>query len=127
MTNIKFPFNNTLDLIFRQTDFSLQIMGLPAKPYSITLIGLLIILLLAIAATAITERLVGKKPSGGLLLGILFTIFGSALAATYINIPFDFMIEGVRVVAALLGAITIATFVTLIQGSMGGSGGGAKH
>lgn len=126
MTNIVFPFNSTLNLIFRQTDISIQVLGIPATPYKITLIGLLIILILAIAAMAITERLTGKKP-GGVAFGIVVTILGSILAATFILIPFDFEIEGVRIIAALLGAVVIATFYVLIKNQAGGGGGGGKH
>lgn len=119
MINITFPFNSTLDLIFRKTDIAVQVLGFPTTPYRITLIGLLIILILAIAAMAVTERLTGKKP-GGVAFGVLVTIFGSILAATFVRLPFDFAIEGVRIIAALLGAIVIATFYVLIKAQAGG-------
>ncbi|HEV8191583.1 MAG TPA: hypothetical protein VGP82_08870, partial [Ktedonobacterales bacterium] len=80
----------------------------------ITLIGLIIITLLALLVNAITERLTSAKP-GGLLAAIIITILGSILAATYVKLPFDFTIEGVRIIAALLGAVVIAVFYTLIR------------
>lgn len=119
MTNITFPFNGILDTIFRQTDIAVQVVGVPNPPYRITLIGLILILILSIAAMAITERLTGKKP-GGIGAGIAFTLIGSIVAVTFIRLPFDFAIEGVRVIAALLGAVVIATFYVLIKAQMGG-------
>lgn len=119
MINIRFPFDSTLDLIFRKTDFALQVAGLPTTPYRVTLIGLLIILILSIAAMAITEKLTGTKP-GGVMFGIVVTIIGSVLAATFILIPFDFEIEGIRIIAALLGAVVVATFYTLVKTASGG-------
>ena len=82
-------------------------------------IGLIIILIIALAANAITERLTSRK-AGGLLTATLITIIGSAIFQAYVLLPFDFSLEGVRIVAALLGAIVIAVFYTLIRGSAGG-------
>lgn len=130
MLNIQLPFNGTMRLVFRQTDFAVQIAGIPHTPYRITLIGLLIIVLLSIVAMAITEQLTGTKP-GGVLVGIATTIIGSVLTATFILVPFDFMIEGVRVIAALLGAVVVTTFFTLLRSATSGgaahSGGGGGH
>lgn len=113
------PTSGILDKIFHQTVLTLQVLGNPKTPYRLTLIGLLIIMIIAVAANAITEKLTSKKV-GGLFAAVLVTILGSALVAAYVNLPFDFQLEGVRVVAAFLGAIVIAVFYTLLRGSKGG-------
>lgn len=122
--NIVFPFNSTLDLIFRQSWIQISVIGIPAGGYRVSLIGLLIIIILAISANAITERLTGRKP-GGVGFGIVITILGSILTAAYVLLPFDFAIEGVRIIAALLGAVVIATFYTLLR-TQASSGGGKR-
>lgn len=108
------------DLVFHQTYFSLQILGLLNPPFRINLIGLIIIILIAFAANAVTERLTSNK-AGGLFTAVLITLIGSYLFAAFVRFPFDFQLEGVRIVAALLGAIIIAVFYTLIRGQKAGS------
>ena len=49
------PKGSFFDLLFHQTNFSLQILGLLHPPFSINLIGLIIIVLIAFAANAVTE------------------------------------------------------------------------
>lgn len=116
--NVNFiPSSGILNDIFHKTVFTIQIAGFPKTPYSLTLIGLIIILIIAIAANGITERLTSKKV--GLMTAVLITILGSALFAAYVKLPFDFSLEGVRIVAALLGAIVIAVFYTLLRGKGG--------
>ena len=111
------PKGSFFDLVFHQTNFSLQILGLLNPPFQINLIGLLIIVLIAFAANAVTERLTSNK-AGGLLTAVLITLIGSYLFAAFVRFPFDFALEGVRIIAALLGAIIIAVFYTLIRGQM---------
>lgn len=118
INNLNFiPSTGVLDTIFHKTVFTIQIAGFPKTPYRLTLIGLIIIMIIAIAANGITERLTSKKV--GLMTAVLITILGSALFAAYVNLPFDFSLEGVRIVAALLGAIVIAVFYTLLRGKGG--------
>ncbi|MGH2487715.1 MAG: hypothetical protein ACRDHE_17075, partial [Ktedonobacterales bacterium] len=110
------PIHGFLDTVFHKTVFTIRIFGYPkTSPYSLTLIGLLIIVLIAVAANAVTEKLTSKKV-GGLFMAVLVTILGSALVAAYVKLPFDFQVEGVRIIAALLGAVVIAVFYTLIRG-----------
>lgn len=111
------PHSGFWDSLFHQTWVSISIFGNPAGGYKITLIGLIIIALLALLANAITERLTSHKP-GGLAFGVLITILGSLLAAAFIRLPFDFIIEGVHILAALIGAVLIAVFYTLIRSNM---------
>lgn len=113
------PNSGPIDQIFHQTWLEVSVLGAPAGGYRITLIGLLIIVVIALAANAITERLTSSK-AGGLLVATIITIIGSILAATYVKLPFDFAIEGVRIIAALLGAVIIAVFYTLIRSQFKG-------
>jgi uncharacterized membrane protein YeaQ/YmgE (transglycosylase-associated protein family) len=108
------PHSGIWDTIFHQTWIRLSIFGIPNGGYQITLIGLIIIILIALLATAITERLTSRKP-GGLAFGVLITVLGSLLTAAFIRLPWDFIIEGIHIVAALLGAVLIAVFYTLIR------------
>jgi len=112
------PNNGVLDQIFHQTWLSISVLGFPAGGYKITLIGLLIVLVIAIAANGITERLTSRKV-GGLFAAVIVTLIGSWLFSAYVNLPFDFVLEGVRIVAALLGAVVIAVFYTLLRGQGG--------
>jgi hypothetical protein len=117
--NITFPLNGILNTIFRDTWLQISILGFPRDGYRVTLIGLIILAILAFAVNGITERLAGKK-AGGTLVAILITIFGSILVATFVLLPFDFAVEGVRIIASLLGAIVISVFYVLIKGSVSG-------
>ncbi len=113
------PNSGIFDQIFHQTWIQVSVLGAPEGGYRITLIGLIIIALLALLVNAVTERLTSAKP-GGLLAAIIITIVGAILAASFVNLPIDFAIEGVRIIAALLGAIVIAVFYTLIRGQFKG-------
>jgi uncharacterized membrane protein YeaQ/YmgE (transglycosylase-associated protein family) len=118
--NINFiPNSGVLDQIFHQTWLAVSILGFPAGGYKITLIGLIIVLIIAIAANGITERLTSKKV-GGLFAAVIVTLIGSWLFSAYVKLPFDFAVEGVRIVAALLGAVVIAVFYTLLRGQVSG-------
>ncbi|MGO8946258.1 MAG: hypothetical protein ACLQUY_01060 [Ktedonobacterales bacterium] len=102
------------DLLFHKTAISIEIFGQPKPPFSLNLIQFVIILILAFIITEATERLTGRKVS--LPLAIVVTLIGSWLFSNYVNLPFDFAVENVRIVAALLGALIIAVFYTLILG-----------
>jgi uncharacterized membrane protein YeaQ/YmgE (transglycosylase-associated protein family) len=116
--NINFiPNSGILDLIFHKTWLAISILGWPAGGYKITLIGLIIVLIIAIAANAITERLTSRKV-GGLFAAVLVTLIGAYIFSAYVLLPFDFGLEGVRIIAALLGAVVISVFYTLIRGQV---------
>jgi uncharacterized membrane protein YeaQ/YmgE (transglycosylase-associated protein family) len=72
--------------------------------------------ILAAAATAVAERLAGSKP-GRMLFAVLITLFGAWLFQAYVLLPFDLVMEGVRLVAALLGAIIVSVFYALVAPS----------
>lgn len=118
--NINFiPNTGILDQIFHQTWLTVSILGFPKGGYKITLIGLIIILIIALAANAITEKLTSRKV-GGLFAAVIITLIGSAIFQAYVKLPFDFSLENIRIIAALLGAVVIAVFYTLIKGSVSG-------
>ncbi len=106
-----------MENLFQGTYLTISINNIPPGGYKVTLIGLIIIILLAFTANAITERLTTKKV-GGLFSATLVTILGSYLCSAYVLLPFDFALEGVRIIAALLGAVVIAVFWTLTRGAI---------
>ncbi len=72
--------------------------------------------LLAFAVTAITEWLTGSK-IGNLFAGMVVTIIGALLVLMFVKLPapLDFAIEGIAVVAALIGATIVGVFYSLIR------------
>jgi uncharacterized membrane protein YeaQ/YmgE (transglycosylase-associated protein family) len=112
--NFPIPKGSFFDLLFHQTNLTLQVLGLLHPAFSITLIGLIIIVLSAFAANAVTERLTSSK-AGGLFTAVLITLIGAYLFAAFVRLPFDFILEGVPVISALIGAIIVAVFYTLIR------------
>ncbi len=123
--NFPIPKGSFFDLLFHQTYFSLQVLGLLNPPFQINLIGLIIIVLIAFAANAVTERLTSNK-AGGLFTAVLITLLGSYLFAAFVRLPFDFNLEGVRIIAALIGAIIIAVFYSLIRKQSSSSSSSSK-
>jgi uncharacterized membrane protein YeaQ/YmgE (transglycosylase-associated protein family) len=113
------PNSGILDLIFHQTWLAFALLGWPSGGIKINLIQLIIVIILAIAVNGIAERLTSRKV-GGMLTAVIITVIGSFLVATYVLLPFDFALEGVRIIAALLGAVVIAVFYNLIRGQVGG-------
>jgi hypothetical protein len=111
------PTSGPLDVVFHQSWLAFSVLGMPAGGYKLNFIDWIILLIIAITANGITERLAGRK-AGGLLLATLITVLGSALVQAYVTLPFDFALEGVRVVAALLGAVVIAVFYVLLLGQV---------
>jgi uncharacterized membrane protein YeaQ/YmgE (transglycosylase-associated protein family) len=111
------PKSGPLDVVFHQSWLAFSVLGMPAGGYKLNFIDWIILLIIAITANGITERLAGRK-AGGLLLATLITVLGSALVQAYVTLPFDFALEGVRIVAALLGAVVIAVFYVLLLGQV---------
>jgi uncharacterized membrane protein YeaQ/YmgE (transglycosylase-associated protein family) len=118
------PNSGFFDTVFHKTWIAINLFGLPSNctpkdsigcgGYALTLIGLIIIVIIATAAAAITQRLTGAKP-GGLLAAVLITLFGAWLFSAYVLLPFDIIMEGVRLIAAFLGAVVVAVFYVLIR------------
>lgn len=118
------PTSGLLDTIFHQTWLAVSILGWPGGAgYKLTLIGLILVLIIASAATAVAERLAGAKP-GGMLVAVIITLFGAWLFQAYVLLPFDVVLEGVRLLAALLGAIVVSVFYVLLRKQV--AGGGSK-
>ena len=117
------PSSGLLGLIFYKTDLTVQVLGFPQGGYSINLIELIVLAIIAIAVNAITERLTSSKV-GGLFVAIILTILGAYLCETFVKLGFDFSFEGVRIIASLIGAIVVAVFYTLIRAQF--SKGGKK-
>ena len=122
-TNYNFiPNSGFLDTLFHQTWIIISFLGKPDGGYKITLIGLIITGIIALTANYVTEFLTSKKV-GSLFTATVITILGSILFQTFVMLPFDFGLEGVRIIAALLGAIVVAVFYVLIKGRLSkGSG-----
>jgi uncharacterized membrane protein YeaQ/YmgE (transglycosylase-associated protein family) len=114
------PTSGILNTIFHQTDMRVQVLNWPSGGYYINLIQLIILIILAVVVNFVTERLTSKKP-GGLATGVVLTVIGAYVVETYAKIPFDFAIEGVLIVASLIGAIIVGVFYTLIRAQFGGN------
>ena len=115
------PDSGPLDTIFHKTWLAINVLGVPGgNGYKLTLIGLIIVLIISSAAAAVTQGLTGAKP-GGTLATVLITLFGAWLFSAYVLLPFDVNMEGVHLIAALLGAIVVSVFFVLIRNQLRGS------
>ncbi|MBA3823405.1 MAG: hypothetical protein H0X24_05780 [Ktedonobacterales bacterium] len=111
-----FPTSGFFDQLFHQTYVRINILGLIANGgYTITLAGLIIILLIALAAGAVSEALAGEKIGTSILPAVLITLLGAYIFTAYVNLPTEIIIENVHVVAALLGAIVFGVFWVLLR------------
>ncbi len=106
-----------LDLLFHHTYMIINIFGFFDKSggYKVTLSGLIVLLVVALAAAAVAEKLAGSKPGKSLVTPVLLALLGSYIFSLYVLLPFDVKIEGVRIIAALLGAIVFGVFFVLIN------------
>jgi drug/metabolite transporter (DMT)-like permease len=123
--NLVLPLNGFANTLFRSTWIQVSVLGFPSGGYRVTLIGLLILGVLAFAVNGIVERLTGRK-FGSTFASLLLVILGALLVGAFVLLPFDFAIEGIRIIASLLGAIVVAVFVVLIRQPKG-SGSGSSH
>jgi uncharacterized membrane protein YeaQ/YmgE (transglycosylase-associated protein family) len=108
------PHSGVFDQIFYLTRATIQIFGFPANGYTIDLIQLLVVIVLAFLVIFVSERLTQKK-TGGLVAGVLITFIGAFVIQALTNSIPDFVFEGVRIVSTLVGAIIIGVFYTLIR------------
>lgn len=110
------PNTGFLDLLFHKTYIIVNILGFFGDPgYKVTLAGLIVLLIVALAAAAVAERLAGSKPGKSLLTPVLLALLGSYIFTLYVRLPFDIVIETIPIVAALLGAIVFGVFYVLIS------------
>jgi hypothetical protein len=105
-----------LKTIFIDTWVSLSLFGQPPSGFKLTLIDLIILALIALALNAIAQWLT-KQKIGNLWVGMIITILGTfgVLAFVRLQAPLDFAIEGVTIIAALIGSIIIGVFYVLIR------------
>jgi uncharacterized membrane protein YeaQ/YmgE (transglycosylase-associated protein family) len=119
VTNVTIvPNSGIWNQIFHQSWINVNLFGLLGSGgYTINLIGLIIVAIVGLAATGVTERLAGAKPGGGLLMPILLTILGAYIFSALLSgrIPFEVVLEGIPLFAALLGAIVFGVFYVLIR------------
>src|SRR5579871_5968267 len=88
------PTTGIIDQIFHQTWISISVLGEPNGGYKVTLIGLIIIALIAFAVNVVIERLTGRK-TGGLARAVGFTLVGAFLVSAFVSLPFEIIVEGV--------------------------------
>jgi len=108
--------NGILKAIFIDTWVSLSLFGQPSNGFKLTLIDLIILALIALAVNAIAQWLTQQK-IGNLWAGMTITILGTFVVLTFVHlpVPLDFAIEGVTILAALIGSIIIGVFYVLIR------------
>ena len=109
------PTSGLLDQIFHRTWIALSLLGEPHGGYQLTLIGLLIVALLAFAVNVFLERLTGRK-TGGLWRAVAFTLIGAFLVSAFVALPFEIEVEGVHILTTLLGALVVGVFYNLLKG-----------
>jgi uncharacterized membrane protein YeaQ/YmgE (transglycosylase-associated protein family) len=124
-TTVNFiPTSGFWNTIFHQTWINVNLFGLLGpNGFTINLIGLIIVALVGLAATGITERLAGEKPGKNLLMPIFLTILGAYIFSALLSgrLPFEIIMEGIPLIAALLGAIVFGVFYVLIRKQTSGS------
>jgi hypothetical protein len=116
---IDFLHQGVLKTIFIDTWLDIKIFGLPSDPaygMRLTLIDIIILVAIAYLVSFVSEKLTGKK-LGGTLQATIITLLGTFVILTFVRLPagLDFAIEDVPIISALLGAIIIAVFYTLIR------------
>lgn len=107
-----------LDLLFHHTWLKINIFGLFDKTdgFLLTLAGLIVLILVGLAAAAVAERLAGEKPGKSLVTTVVITVIGAYIFAAYVNLPFrDVSIERIRLASALLGSIIFGILFVLIR------------
>jgi hypothetical protein len=121
---IPFLHEGLLKTIFIDSWLAISLFGQPPGGFRLTLIDLIILVLIAVIVTFVAEQLTGKKV-GSLFVGTIITLLGIWVIITFVRLPagWNFSIEDVPILEALLGAIIIAVFYTLIRTRFGGGGG----
>ncbi len=114
---IDFLHQGILNTIFIESWLDIKIFGQPeGNGLRLTLIDIIILVAIAYLVSFISEKLTGKK-LGGTLQATIITLLGTFVILTFTRLPagLDFAIEDVPIISALLGAIIIAVFYTLIR------------
>lgn len=111
-----FPDTGIWNTIFNDTWLNVNLFGwFGPDGVKITLAGLIVILIVGLAAASIVERLAGAKPGNNLLSVAILTLLGAYIFIGAVKLPFDLILQGVPLVAALLGAIVFGVFYVLIR------------
>ena len=84
--------------------------------YRLTFIGLIIIGAAGVAVNVLHRNGLPRKRWVGYSRQSSSPSLALYSTAAYVQLPFDFAIEGVRIIAALLGALIIAVFLVLLRG-----------
>jgi uncharacterized membrane protein YeaQ/YmgE (transglycosylase-associated protein family) len=113
---IEFLHQGILKTIFIDSWLTFSLLGQPPNGFKLTLIDIIILVLIAYLVSAISERLTGKK-LGGTFQATVITLLGTFIILAFARLPagLDFSIEDIQLIPALLGAILIAVFYTLIR------------
>jgi uncharacterized membrane protein YeaQ/YmgE (transglycosylase-associated protein family) len=116
---IDFLHQGVMKTIFIDSWLSFALLGQPAGGFKLTLIDIIILVAIAYLVSFVSEKLTGKK-LGGTFKATLITLVGAWLALAFTRLPagLDFAIEDVVIIPALLGAIIVAVFYTLIRAQM---------
>ena len=112
-----FPTSGFFHQLFHQTYIQVNILGLLGDGYRITLGGLIVILLIALAAGGVAEALAGEKLGKSIAPAMLITLIGAYIFTAYVKLPTEVIIEDIHIVAALLGAIVFGVFWVLLRRS----------
>jgi drug/metabolite transporter (DMT)-like permease len=122
------PTTGIWNAIFNETWLDVNLFGwFGADGVKITLAGLIVILLVGLAAAAIVERLAGEKPGKNLLAVAILTLLGAYIFAGAVKLPFEVILQGVPIIAALLGAIIFGVFFVLIRKQVSPSRSASAH
>lgn len=113
---LDFLHQGILKTIFIDSWLAFALFGQPEGGFKLTLIDIIILVLIAYLVSFISEKLTGKK-LGGTFKATVITLIGAWLTLAFVRLPsgWDFAIEDVVIIPALLGAIVIAVFYTLIR------------
>jgi uncharacterized protein YqgC (DUF456 family) len=120
------PKGGFMDALMHKTFVVFAIAGIPNPPIQLTLIGLIVLTILAIAVNGLTEKLTEKKV-GNITTAIIFTVIGTVLVLAYVNLPFDFELEGMHIIAPLLGGLVLSVFYSLTRAQVSKGNGEEKE
>ncbi|HEX9069799.1 MAG TPA: hypothetical protein VF807_13585 [Ktedonobacterales bacterium] len=121
---IPFLHEGLLKTIFIDTWLAISVFGQPSGGFRLTLIDIIILVMIAIVVNFVAEQLT-KQKVGSLFTATMVTIVGIWLMIAFVHLPsgWTFQVEDIPVVEALLGAIIVAVFYTLIRARLKSDGG----
>ncbi len=116
---ITFLHEGILKTIFIDTWLQFALFGQPPGGFRLTLIDILILVLIAYLVSFISEKLTEKK-LGSTFQATVITLIGEFIIVAFTHLPagMDFAIEDVEIIPAILGAVIVAVFYTLIRAQL---------